>query len=70
MDPIICQNDAGIVLSKIKEYLTNSKTVQDICILEENDDQIVFLLGEKKISEKDAKIWWSGYSAGMKAALS
>jgi len=68
--PIICQNNAAIVLNKIKEYLANDKLVQDICVLEENDEQIVFLLGEKEIKEKEAKIWWSGYSAGLKAVLS
>jgi len=70
VDPIICQNDAGIVLKRVKEYLSSGKTIKDLCILDQNNNQIVFLLGEDKISEEKARIWWDGYSSGMKAALS
>lgn len=70
MEPIICQNDAQIVLNKMKEYLADGKTIKDVCLLDQNNDQIVFLLGETKISEERARIWWDGYSSGLKAALS
>lgn len=70
MEPIICQNDAEIVLKKVKEYLENGKPIKDICLLDQNNDQIVFLLGDSKISEDKARIWWDGYSSGLKAALS
>lgn len=69
MEPIICKNDGNIVLSKMKEYLTKNEMIKDICILEQNGEQIVFLLADHCISEETAKIWWNGYSAGMKAAL-
>lgn len=70
MEPIICQNDAAIVLSKVKEYLADGKTIKDVCVLDQNNDQIVFLLGATRISEDKARIWWDGYSSGLKAALS
>jgi hypothetical protein len=70
VEPIICQNDAGIVLNKVKEYLLNGKIVKDVCVLDQNNDQIVFLLGDSNISEDKARIWWDGYSSGLKAALS
>lgn len=70
MEPIICQNNAEIVLIKLKEYLANKKSIKDICILDQNNDQIVFLLGDSEISEDKARIWWDGYSSGLKAALS
>lgn len=70
MEPIICQNDAGIVLKRVKEFLANNKPIKDVCLLDQNNDQIVFLLGDTEISEDKARIWWDGYSEGMKAALS
>lgn len=70
MEPIICQNEAEIVLNKVKEYLSSGKSIKDVCILDQNNDQIVFLLGDSDISEDKARIWWDGYSQGMKAALS
>lgn len=69
MEPIICQNKAEIVLNKVKEYLSSGKSIKDVCILDQNNDQIVFLLGDSYISEDKARIWWDGYSQGMKAAL-
>lgn len=70
MEPIICPNDAAIVLKKVKEYLGSGKEIKDICLLDQNKDQIVFFLGDTKISEDKAHIWWDGYSSGLKAALS
>ncbi len=70
MEPIICQNEADIVLKKVKEYLSEGNSIKDICVLDQNDDQIVFLLGDSDISEDKARIWWDGYSSGLKAALS
>lgn len=70
MEPIICQNDAAVVLNKVKEYLIDGKSIKDLCLLEQNNDQIIFLLGDAKISEDGARIWWDGYSSGLKAALS
>lgn len=70
MEPIICQNNAEIVLNKVKEYLSTGKSIKDICLLDQNNNQIVFLLGDTKISEDKARIWWDGYSSGLKAALS
>lgn len=70
MEPIICQNDAAIVLNEVKEYLANGKSIKDVCLLVQNNDQIVFLLSDNKISEDKARIWWDGYSSGLKAALS
>ena len=69
MEPIICQNDATVVLNKVKEYLSKGKSIKDMCILDHNNDQIVFLLGDSNISEDKARIWWDGYSSGLKAAL-
>jgi len=69
VDPIICQNNAETVLEQVKEYLVN-KTLKDICILDKNNDQIVFLLGDTEISEDKARTWWDGYTSGLKAALS
>jgi len=70
VEPIICQNDAEIVLKKMKEYLKSGKFIKDVCILDRNTDQIVFLLGDSEISDDKARIWWDGYSSGLKAALS
>ncbi|KKK51118.1 hypothetical protein LCGC14_3118180 [marine sediment metagenome] len=70
MEPIICQNDAEIVLNRVKEYLATGKQIKDVCLLDQNNDQIVFLLGDAEISEDKARIWWDGYSSGLKAALS
>ncbi len=70
MEPIICQNDAEIVLKKLKEYLATGKAIKDVCLLDRNNDQIVFLIGDTKVDEDKARIWWDGYSTGMKAALS
>ncbi len=70
MEPIICQNDAEIVLNKMKEYLLNGKSIKDILVLDRNNDQIVFLLEDSSISEDQARIWWDGYNSGLKAALS
>lgn len=67
--PIICQNDAEILIHKMKEFLENEESIKDICLLEKNNEQVVFLLSDKSISEEKAKIWWSGYSEGLKAAL-
>lgn len=69
MEPFICQNDAEIVLQKVKEYLASGKVIKDLCILHRNEQQIVFLLDETEVSEQVAKIWWDGYSSGLKAAL-
>lgn len=69
MEPIICKNDAGIVLIKVKEYLASGKSIKDVCVLDQNNEQVIFLLGETEISEDKARIWWDGYSSGMKAAL-
>jgi hypothetical protein len=69
VEPIICKNDAEVVLNKVKEYLSEDKVIKDICILDHNNEQIVFLLGNTEISEDKARIWWDGYAAGLKAAL-
>ncbi len=70
MDPIICSKDAQIVIQTIEKYLQKGdKMIKDIQLVESNDSQIVFLVDTKPISKEAAKIWWSGYSEGMKAAL-
>jgi len=66
----ICQNNSEIVLNRVKEYLSTGRSIKDICILDQNNDQIVFLLSDNTISEDKARIWWDGYSSGLKAALS
>jgi len=70
VDPIICSKDAKIVIQTIEKYLQKgNKTIKDIQLVETNDNQIVFLVDAKPISEEAAQIWWSGYSEGMKAVL-
>lgn len=69
MDPVICKNDPGIVLNKIQEFLNQGRIIKDLLVLERTNQQIVLLLSEDKIDEKEAKIWWSGFSAGLRAAL-
>ena len=69
MKPIICQNDAEIVINKIQEFIAGGSIIKDICVVDKNESQIVILLGNKPISEEKAKIWWNGYSEGLKAAL-
>jgi hypothetical protein len=70
VDPIICAKDAGIVLQSISNYLeSGNKIIKDIQLMEQNESQIVFVVDDKPISKEAARIWWSGYSAGMKAVL-
>ena len=70
MIPIICSNDAGIVLSTIAKYLDGGeKIIKDLVLVEKNDNQIVFLIDDQPIQKDAAQIWWSGYSAGLKATL-
>ena len=70
MNPIICENNGQVVASKIKEFLQEYGIIKDICIVDSNNSQIVLLLDHASaLNEKDAKIWWNGYSEGMKAAL-
>lgn len=69
MKPIICQNDAEIVINKIQEFIHDGGTIRDICVVDKNESQIVILLGDKPIDQEKARIWWSGYSEGLKAAL-
>lgn len=70
MDPIICARDGKIVLNAIKEYLKNKdKCIEDLVIVETKENQVVFLVNDKTIDSEAAKIWWSGYSEGMRIAL-
>lgn len=69
MKPIICDNDAEIVINKIQDFIKAGGTIKDICIIEKNSSQIVMLLSDRTISQEKAKIWWNGYSEGLKVAL-
>lgn len=69
MKPIICSNDSVIILEKIKGFLDENGIMKDLCLLEQNDEQVVFLLSSEKINKDKADIWWSGYSAGLQVAL-
>ncbi len=69
MKPIICQNDAEIVINKIQEFVHNGGIIKDICMIDKNESQVVMLLSDKSISQEKARIWWNGYSEGLKAAL-
>ncbi len=69
MEAIICKNDVNIVLIRIQEFLKEGGTIGGVCVVEQNADQVVILLDEKHISEDSAKVWWSGFSQGMKTAL-
>ena len=70
MDPIICSNDAKIVIKTIEKYLQkDDKTIKDIQLVEANDTQIVFLVDAKPMQPGVAQIWWSGYAEGMKTGL-
>lgn len=69
MKPIICDNDAEIVINKIQDFIQAGGTIKDICIIEKNSSQIVMLLSDRTISQEKAKIWWNGYSEGLKVAL-
>lgn len=69
MDPIICQSDVRIVLNTIQDFLRKGGIIKDLYVLEVDDSQVVLLLHDDLINENSAKIWWSGYSEGMKAAL-
>lgn len=69
MNPIICSNNVETVLDSLSRYLAGDKIIKDIQLMEQNDTQVVFLVDEKKINKEAAKIWWSGYSEGLKIAL-
>jgi len=69
MKPIICQNDVEIVINKIQEFVDGGGIIKDICVVDKNESQVVMLMDEKSISREKARIWWNGYSEGLKAAL-
>jgi len=70
MGPIICSKDPQSILNAIKDYLNNgTKNIQDILLVEINNEQIIFLVDSQPIDADKAKIWWNGYSAGLKSAL-
>ncbi len=53
----------------IREFLQQGGIIKDIYLVDTNNTQVVFLLHDAPISEESAKIWWNGYSEGLKAAL-
>jgi len=67
LETIICKNDIKIVLSKIEELLQNTKNIKNIKVVDENDDEIVILVSDTSITEREAKMWWSGYQAWLLA---
>ena len=69
MEAIICKNDVRIVLSRIQGFLKKGGIIKDLYALEIDNDQMVLILHDKEIDESTAKIWWNGYSQGMKVAL-
>jgi len=70
MDPIICSKDTETVISAIKDYLRDeTKSIKDILLIEHSGTQLILLVDNKPIQKDSAKIWWSGYSEGLRIAL-
>lgn len=49
----------------MQEYLQKGHTILSVCLLDENEDQVVILIDEKLINQEYAKIWWEGYKAAL-----
>lgn len=65
MFPIICDNDAKTIISKLQDYLSKGGIIKYIKVVDENDTQIVILVDDKPISHQIADAWWSGYKAAL-----
>ncbi len=69
MEPIICKNDAQIVIERIQEFLQSGRIIKDLITVDSSKNQIIIMISDKSINSDSAKIWWNGYSAGLKSAL-
>jgi len=68
MSPVICSNDVETVLNKLKEFVEKHGMIKSLRVIENTDDQIVFLLDEKEtITHKEANLFWSGYKAALES---
>ena len=66
MKTIICENKD--ILVNLKEFLNDKGSIADIFVIEQEENNVVFLLNDKsKITPELAQIWWEGYQAGMGA---
>lgn len=69
MKAIICDNNINIIIQKLQDFLDSDGIIKGVYLADHNNDQIVLLIGNSPINEEAAKIWWNGYSEGMKAIL-
>ncbi len=69
MYPIICQNNIGAIIKRLQDFLSEGGIIKSIYFVEQDKTQVILLVAEEVIDKQMAKVWWSGYSEGMKAAL-
>jgi hypothetical protein len=69
MHPIICKNEAELIVKQIREYILKGGEIKDIHLVDDSDSQVVLVVSDHKITAERASDWWSGYTAGLKQAL-
>ena len=66
MDTIICPNkNAEDIVHRLQDYLNEGRTIGGLSIVETEDDQVVLIVDDNPISDRDAKIWWNGYLTAL-----
>ncbi len=63
--PIICKNDTQSVIVKLQDYVNKGGIIKCINLADLADDKVVILVSDQQITERDVKIWWSGYQAAL-----
>jgi len=60
---IICKNNVKSVLGKIEGILKDKDNIKSVKVVDETKDEIVVLVSNNEITDRDAKMWWDGYQA-------
>jgi len=63
--PIICKNDVESVIVKLQDYVDSGGTIKCLNLADLADNNVVILVSDQQIAERDVKIWWSGYQAAL-----
>jgi len=63
--PIICKNDVESVIVKLQDYVNSGSTIKCINLADLTTNNVVILVSDQQIAERDVQIWWEGYQAAL-----
>jgi hypothetical protein len=68
MDIIIAKNDAGELIKAIAQHCESKGPIGGIHIVDANSEEVALVVDESRITERDAKLIWSGWKIGLSSS--